>query len=146
MVRRQWQSRNTLSRLSLLRGQREPANGCSVESAENFSWSGMSSAVRRLTQGALAPNPHTSLIKCTAGHHDQFACFASTHLRAGATDSDGGCLAGFYTCNNGLPQLGASGDYLKQTMANQLVEHSRYINTHGQDLPEIRNWIWNPAP
>lgn len=41
-----------------------------------------------------------------------------------------------------LPQLGATGDYLKQEMANQLIKHNLYINQHGKDLPEIRNWTW----
>jgi hypothetical protein len=36
-----------------------------VKGAENFSWSGMSSAVRRLTQGVLTPSPHTSVIDVT---------------------------------------------------------------------------------
>jgi hypothetical protein len=65
-------------------GRYEQSNGRSVEGAENFSWSGMSSAVRRLTQGALAPNPHVSVIKCASGQHEHFTCFPSTCLPAGA--------------------------------------------------------------
>jgi xylulose-5-phosphate/fructose-6-phosphate phosphoketolase len=41
-----------------------------------------------------------------------------------------------------LPQAGSAGAYLKQKLADKLVEHRQYIDRYGEDLPEIRNWIW----
>jgi xylulose-5-phosphate/fructose-6-phosphate phosphoketolase len=45
-----------------------------------------------------------------------------------------------------LPQLGARGAYLKQEAQDRLVDHRRYIVTHGEDMPEIRLWRWDVAP
>ena len=44
-----------------------------------------------------------------------------------------------------LPQLGATGSYLKQTMQNKLVEHARFVDAHGRDMPEILDWKWGAA-
>jgi xylulose-5-phosphate/fructose-6-phosphate phosphoketolase len=43
---------------------------------------------------------------------------------------------------NRLPQTGSEGVYLKQQLEDKLVEHQQYIRSHGEDMPEIRNWRW----
>jgi xylulose-5-phosphate/fructose-6-phosphate phosphoketolase len=42
-----------------------------------------------------------------------------------------------------LPQTGSKGAYLKQQLQDKLIEHTHYINEHGIDLPEVRNWKWD---
>jgi xylulose-5-phosphate/fructose-6-phosphate phosphoketolase len=44
-----------------------------------------------------------------------------------------------------LPQTGDKGAYLKQQLQEKLLEHKQYICEHGEDLPEIRTWKWEPV-
>jgi len=45
-----------------------------------------------------------------------------------------------------LSQTGEQGVSLKQRLQDKLVEHRLYINKHGRDMPEIRDWMWNSSP
>ncbi|MCE5332206.1 MAG: phosphoketolase family protein [Bacteroidales bacterium] len=44
---------------------------------------------------------------------------------------------------NRLPQLKESGANLKKLMQDKLIEHKRFIDKYGQDMPEILNWKWS---
>jgi xylulose-5-phosphate/fructose-6-phosphate phosphoketolase len=41
-----------------------------------------------------------------------------------------------------MPQLASRAAYIRQEMRDILFEHKRYVTTHGQDMPEIRDWQW----
>jgi xylulose-5-phosphate/fructose-6-phosphate phosphoketolase len=42
-----------------------------------------------------------------------------------------------------VPGLGGEAAYVKQEIFDKLVEHKHYIATHGDDMPEIKEWKWN---
>ena len=42
-----------------------------------------------------------------------------------------------------LPQLGSRAAYAKQAIREKLLEHKQYIATHGDDMPEVRDWKWS---
>ncbi|BAO44682.1 phosphoketolase family protein [Thiolapillus brandeum] len=44
-----------------------------------------------------------------------------------------------------VPLLHERTGHIHQAMHDKLVEHRQYITTHGEDMPEIRNWKWNAA-
>ncbi len=41
-----------------------------------------------------------------------------------------------------VPVLRDRAGHLRQQMRDRLVEHREYITTHGEDMPEIREWRW----
>jgi xylulose-5-phosphate/fructose-6-phosphate phosphoketolase len=44
-----------------------------------------------------------------------------------------------------VPQIGGKGAALKEQLADKLVEHKRYIDTFGEDLPQVRQWKWGAS-
>ena len=41
-----------------------------------------------------------------------------------------------------VPQLGHRAAYVRQDMQDRLIEHWNYTLAHGEDMPEIRDWVW----
>jgi xylulose-5-phosphate/fructose-6-phosphate phosphoketolase len=41
-----------------------------------------------------------------------------------------------------LPMLGAADTAVKEQLNKKLEDHQTYIETYGEDMPEIRNWKW----
>jgi xylulose-5-phosphate/fructose-6-phosphate phosphoketolase len=40
------------------------------------------------------------------------------------------------------PKLNERAAHVRQMVRDKLVDHERYITTTGQDMPEIREWVW----
>ena len=41
-----------------------------------------------------------------------------------------------------VPALQARGGEAREWLRNRLIEHALYVRTHGEDLPEVRDWQW----
>jgi xylulose-5-phosphate/fructose-6-phosphate phosphoketolase len=41
-----------------------------------------------------------------------------------------------------VPDFGPTAAYVKQTLSDRLIDHKNWINEHGDDMPEIRDWRW----
>jgi xylulose-5-phosphate/fructose-6-phosphate phosphoketolase len=41
-----------------------------------------------------------------------------------------------------VPRLGSTAAYVKQALRERLIEHRRYVDEHGIDMPEVLDWRW----
>ncbi|MDZ5451239.1 phosphoketolase family protein [Labrys sp. ZIDIC5] len=41
-----------------------------------------------------------------------------------------------------IPGLLPAAAHVKQALRNKLIEHEDYVRRHGDDMPEIKNWVW----
>ena len=41
-----------------------------------------------------------------------------------------------------VPRLADRAAHVRQTLRDKLTEHRRYVTTHGDDMPEIKDWRW----
>jgi xylulose-5-phosphate/fructose-6-phosphate phosphoketolase len=41
-----------------------------------------------------------------------------------------------------VPGLSVAAAHIKQQFRDALLEHTRYVRAHGEDMPQIRDWVW----
>src|SRR5215471_9354903 len=41
-----------------------------------------------------------------------------------------------------VPGLSVSAAHVTQQFRDALIEHTRYVREHGEDMPQIRDWVW----
>jgi xylulose-5-phosphate/fructose-6-phosphate phosphoketolase len=41
-----------------------------------------------------------------------------------------------------VPEVGPGAPHIKQLIRDKLIEHRQYIEAHGEDMPEVRQWRW----
>jgi xylulose-5-phosphate/fructose-6-phosphate phosphoketolase len=41
-----------------------------------------------------------------------------------------------------VPQLRSRAAHVKQMIHEKLIDHRTYVDEHGEDLPEVRDWQW----
>jgi len=44
-----------------------------------------------------------------------------------------------------VPKLHGKAAHIRQAMQKKRIEHSAYIRQYGDDMPEIKHWVWNRA-
>jgi len=44
-----------------------------------------------------------------------------------------------------VPKLGYRAAHLRQLMRDKLTEHANYIVIRGEDMPEVRDWVWHDS-
>ncbi|WP_328885623.1 phosphoketolase family protein [Streptomyces sp. NBC_00316] len=45
-----------------------------------------------------------------------------------------------------VPRLQGISAHRREELRNKLIEHRHYVRTHGEDLPEVRDWQWSAIP
>jgi xylulose-5-phosphate/fructose-6-phosphate phosphoketolase len=44
-----------------------------------------------------------------------------------------------------VPKLGSRAAHLHQLMHDKLTEHAQYVVVRGEDMPEVRDWVWQDS-
>jgi len=99
-----------------------------VWSSQSHSWRSCSSSLSIRLDHLLVSRRCPSALhpKSTVDHRNDFDRF---HLASDVIDR--------------VPTLGYLAGYARQALRDKLTDHRQYIERHGEDMPEIRDWQWS---